>query len=67
MNYFTNTMYNKINVFKKKFCFSFRLLMYTFVKDNFMLPEDPLGRDGPMLDEFLRKNPKDGNCTPKKR
>lgn len=43
-----------------------RLLMYTFVKDNFMLPEDPLGRDGPMLDEFLRKSPKDGNCTPKK-
>lgn len=43
-----------------------RLLMYTFVKDNFMLPEDPLGRDGPMLDDFLRKSPKEGNSTPKK-
>ncbi|GAB1603155.1 NEDD4-binding protein 1-like [Argonauta hians] len=43
-----------------------RLLMYTFVQDNFMLPADPLGRDGPTLEEFLSKTPKDNNSTPKK-
>jgi len=32
-----------------------RLLMYTFVKDVFMVPDDPLGRRGPKLDTFLRK------------
>ncbi|KAM9301952.1 NEDD4-binding protein 1 [Gastrophryne carolinensis] len=30
-----------------------RLLQYTFVGDIFMLPDDPLGRHGPKLDEFL--------------
>ncbi|XP_064181310.1 probable ribonuclease ZC3H12C [Anguilla rostrata] len=34
-----------------------RLLMYSFVNDKFMLPEDPLGRHGPSLDNFLRKRP----------
>ena len=34
---------------------SFRLLMFSFVADIFMPPDDPLGRDGPTLDEFLQK------------
>ncbi|XP_061839447.1 endoribonuclease ZC3H12A [Nerophis lumbriciformis] len=35
-----------------------RLLMYTFVNDKFMVPDDPLGRHGPNLKNFLRKFPK---------
>ncbi|KAI1885130.1 hypothetical protein AGOR_G00217020 [Albula goreensis] len=34
-----------------------RLLMYSFVNDMFMLPDDPLGRHGPSLENFLRKRP----------
>ncbi|XP_034017579.1 probable ribonuclease ZC3H12D [Thalassophryne amazonica] len=34
-----------------------RLLMYTFVNDKFMPPDDPLGRNGPTIDDFLRKKP----------
>lgn len=30
-----------------------RLLQYTFVGDLIMIPDDPLGRGGPHLDEFL--------------
>lgn len=30
-----------------------RVLSYTFVGDRFMLPDDPLGRGGPNLDELL--------------
>uniref|UniRef100_A0A3P9MK74 KH and NYN domain containing n=1 Tax=Oryzias latipes TaxID=8090 RepID=A0A3P9MK74_ORYLA len=30
-----------------------RLLQYTFVGDLFMVPDDPLGRGGPHLDQFL--------------
>ncbi|XP_067468559.1 ribonuclease ZC3H12A [Thunnus thynnus] len=35
-----------------------RLLMYSFVNDKFMPPDDPLGRHGPTLENFLRKFPK---------
>lgn len=31
------------------------LLPFTFAGNLFMVPDDPLGRDGPTLDEFLRK------------
>uniref|UniRef100_A0A8D0GK45 C3H1-type domain-containing protein n=1 Tax=Sphenodon punctatus TaxID=8508 RepID=A0A8D0GK45_SPHPU len=34
-----------------------RLLMYSFVTDKFMPPDDPLGRHGPTLDNFLSKKP----------
>ncbi|KAG9281363.1 endoribonuclease ZC3H12A-like [Astyanax mexicanus] len=35
-----------------------RLLMYSFVNDKFMPPDDPLGRHGPNLDNFLRRTPR---------
>ncbi|XP_070710607.1 protein KHNYN [Pempheris klunzingeri] len=41
-----------------------RLLQYTFVGDHFMVPDDPLGRGGPHLDDFLRsdhRTPNPGN------
>ncbi|XP_072482822.1 probable ribonuclease ZC3H12B [Notamacropus eugenii] len=34
-----------------------RLLMFSFVNDKFMPPDDPLGRHGPSLENFLRKKP----------
>uniref|UniRef100_A0A3B5LR38 C3H1-type domain-containing protein n=1 Tax=Xiphophorus couchianus TaxID=32473 RepID=A0A3B5LR38_9TELE len=40
-----------------KKCIEERLLMYSFVNDKFMPPDDPLGRHGPNLDNFLRKKP----------
>ncbi|XP_005925638.1 endoribonuclease ZC3H12A [Haplochromis burtoni] len=41
-----------------KKCIEERLLMYSFVNDKFMPPDDPLGRHGPSLDNFLRKKPR---------
>lgn len=41
-----------------------RILMYSFVNDRFMPPDDPLGRSGPTLDNFLRKQPKKGDPPP---
>ncbi|XP_026172879.1 endoribonuclease ZC3H12A [Mastacembelus armatus] len=41
-----------------KKCIEERLLMYSFVNDKFMPPDDPLGRHGPSLDNFLRKMPR---------
>ncbi|XP_061447066.1 protein KHNYN-like [Rhineura floridana] len=40
------------------------LLQYIFVGNIFMVPDDPLGRDGPTLAEFLKKTPrtKAPNC-----
>ncbi|KAM7366481.1 hypothetical protein PAMP_015919 [Pampus punctatissimus] len=41
-----------------------RLLQYTFVGDHFMVPDDPLGRGGPHLNDFLRsehRTPNPGN------
>lgn len=34
-----------------------RLLMFSFVNNRFMPPDDPLGRNGPTLDNFLLKQP----------
>ncbi|CAG2195264.1 MCPIP [Mytilus edulis] len=34
-----------------------RLLMFSFVNDRFMPPDDPLGRRGPSLDNFLSRQP----------
>ncbi|XP_067134629.1 endoribonuclease rege-1-like [Centruroides vittatus] len=33
-----------------------RLLMYSFVNNRFMPPDDPLGRHGPTLEKFLRRS-----------
>ncbi|XP_048374360.1 NEDD4-binding protein 1-like [Sphaerodactylus townsendi] len=35
-----------------------RVLQYTFVENIFMVPDDPLGRGGPTLVEFLKKTPR---------
>ncbi|KAM9805758.1 ribonuclease ZC3H12A [Syngnathus typhle] len=40
-----------------KQCIQERLLMYSFVNDKFMPPDDPLGRHGPNLDNLLSTKP----------
>ncbi|KAK7910490.1 hypothetical protein WMY93_015174 [Mugilogobius chulae] len=40
-----------------------RLLQYTFVGDVFMVPDDPLGRNGPHLDQFLELSSPDSTHT----
>lgn len=35
-----------------------RMLMYSFVNDRFMPPDDPLGKLGPTLDNFLKFQPR---------
>lgn len=35
-----------------------KILMYSFVNDRFMPPDDPLGRSGPTLENFLKIAPK---------
>ncbi|CAB1323276.1 unnamed protein product [Coregonus sp. 'balchen'] len=41
-----------------------RLLQFTFVEDHFMIPDDPLGKHGPHLDVFLRKDNRWSPVTP---
>lgn len=41
-----------------------RILMYSFVNDRFMPPDDPLGRSGPTLENFLRISPKKVDPAP---
>lgn len=41
-----------------------RLLQFTFVEDHFMIPDDPLGKDGPHLDDFLRKENRRAPASP---
>ena len=36
-----------------------RLLQFVFANDHFMPPDDPLGKSGPTLDNFLRKDPRE--------
>lgn len=40
-----------------------RILQYTFVGDLFMLPDDPLGRFGPKLNDFLTAWPEHRNTS----
>ncbi|CAL1595341.1 unnamed protein product [Knipowitschia caucasica] len=41
-----------------------RLLQFTFVEDHFMIPDDPLGRKGPHIDEFLCEDTRRLPSTP---
>ncbi|KAM8766824.1 endoribonuclease ZC3H12A [Acanthopagrus schlegelii] len=56
----SNDMYRDLQAEKPKWkrFIEERLLMYSFVNNKFMPPDDPLGRHGPTLENFLRKVPK---------
>ncbi|XP_068459220.1 NEDD4-binding protein 1 [Clinocottus analis] len=41
-----------------------RLLQFTFVEDHFMIPDDPLGKNGPHLDIFLCRHNRRPTVTP---
>ena len=43
-----------------------RLLQFTFANDYFMPPDDPLGRNGPSLDQFLYTDARDVKGTTRK-
>lgn len=62
----SNDMYRDLGVGKpnwKRFIEE-RLLMYSFVNNKFMPPDDPLGRNGPTLENFLRRFPKNQKRKP---
>ncbi|CAJ1083138.1 endoribonuclease ZC3H12A [Xyrichtys novacula] len=62
----SNDMYRDLQVEKpnwKRFIEE-RLLMYSFVNNKFMPPDDPLGRHGPTLENFLRRFPKNQKRKP---
>lgn len=42
------------------------LLQFVFANDHFMPPDDPLGKSGPTLDAFLRKDPREQYGVTKK-
>ncbi|XP_038068082.1 uncharacterized protein LOC119737664 [Patiria miniata] len=41
---------------KWKYVIENRLVMYTFAGDRFMIPDDPLGRKGPRIDQILQRS-----------
>lgn len=51
----TNEQIHVLMNSSKKLMVKDRLLPFTFAGNLFMVPDDPLGRDGPTLDEFLKK------------
>ncbi|XP_004694648.1 PREDICTED: protein NYNRIN [Condylura cristata] len=51
----TNEQLHTLMNNSKKLMVKDRLLPFTFAGNLFMVPDDPLGRDGPTLDEFLKK------------